>query len=71
MPGKQNGCYAQERKRNMTTLIPQFKIKYSLKQGEFVKVAYANFFKQIYRPGIKNTMCERKVNNTTEWRHFC
>ena len=45
MPVVQNEWYAWEReKRNMAALTPQFKIKHGLKQGEFVRVAYANSF---------------------------
>ena len=37
MPGMQNEWWAQEKKRNMVTLTPQFKIKHSLEQVEFVR----------------------------------
>ena len=46
MPGIQNEWYAREKNvRNMPGLTPQFKIKHGLEQGDFVRVAFANFFK--------------------------
>ena len=38
-----NWVVCSREKRNLTALTPQFKIKYSLKWEELVRVAYANF----------------------------
>ena len=54
MPGVQNEWDVRDlKKKKKTTLTPEFKIKRGLELGEFARVVYAIFFKQMYRPGIK------------------
>ena len=43
----------------MATLTPHFKIKCSLEQGEFVRVAYTNFF-EVHVPVKTPHMGERE-----------
>ena len=65
--GMQNKWYVQERerererkKRNMAALTLQFKIRYSLIWGEFVRVVYANFFEASISAKHKNGTHKRQ-----------
>ena len=43
----------------MAAQTSQFKIKFSFKQGEFVRVLHANIFEENVLTKHKNTTCER------------
>ena len=63
-----------EKKKDPPT-TPQFTIKRSLGQGEFLRVVYANFSKLNILVKHKNTMCGRNsetifVGVCSKWRHF-
>ena len=55
-------------KRNMAALTPQFKIKCSLEQGEFVRVTYANF--PYLRPRFILLKCKKQDGLDTTLSHY-
>ena len=50
-------CTLKREKRN----TPHFKIKHGLERGEFMRVAYANFFEASVLANHKNTTCGRVI----------
>ena len=63
----------REKKKNMVTLTPQFKIKRGLGWGEFVRDAYANFFEANVPAKHKKCHVQEKGQQSErchKWRHY-